>query len=84
MVRGARTGSLDYRATKSRASGPRNRPRPRLGGDDVESKMWIGLPVVVPEGLMIVAKQFIAWNASIENPSRRARFDHYPGADQSS
>ena len=27
---------------------------------------------------MIVARQFIAWNSSIENPSRRARSDPYP------
>ena len=26
---------------------------------------------------MIVARQFIAWNSSIENPSRRARSDPY-------
>jgi len=28
---------------------------------------------------MIVARQFIAWNRSIENPSRRGRSDPYPG-----
>jgi hypothetical protein len=27
---------------------------------------------------MIVARQFIAWTRSIENPSRRVRSDHYP------
>ena len=37
------------------------------------------LSVFVPEGLMIVARQFIAWNASIENPPRRVRSDPYPG-----
>jgi hypothetical protein len=28
---------------------------------------------------MIVARQFIAWTGSIENPSRRVRSDPYPG-----
>ncbi len=28
---------------------------------------------------MIVARQFIAWDRPIENPSRRARSDSYPG-----
>ncbi len=47
--------------------------------------MWLRirgqvLSVFVPKGLMIVARQFIAWNACpIENPSRRARSDPWPG-----
>jgi hypothetical protein len=41
--------------------------------------MWTGSWFVVPKGLMIVARQFIAWKETIQNPSRRARSDPYLG-----
>ena len=39
---------------------------------------WNASQRAVRRDRVIVARQFIAWNTPIENPSRRARSDPYP------